>query len=86
MKDRVPIATLLNEALDLTGYDAVLLADSLANASPPTWTSFRTSPHRRRNGAIDLDDFITQLAAVRRPASRRNRSPPRCRNRPTSSA
>ena len=68
IKDRVPIATLLGEALDRTGYDAVLLAEFLGERKLANLHKLieraRAADH---GGVIDLDGFITQLAAVHRP-------------------
>ncbi len=48
IKDRVPIATLLNTALDRTGYDAVLLAEFLGERKLANLNKLhRTRPHRR---------------------------------------
>ncbi len=62
VKDRVPIATLLNEALDRTGYDAVLLAEFLGQRKLANLHKLmeraRAADH---GGVLDLDGFITQL-------------------------
>jgi ATP-dependent helicase/nuclease subunit A len=63
IKDRVPIATLLNAALDRTGYDAVLLAEFLGERKLANL--HKLVEHARladQSGAIDLDGFITQLS------------------------
>ncbi len=63
IKDRVPIAELLNTALDRTGYDAVLLAEFLGERK---LANLHKLVERARladqSGAIDLDGFITQLS------------------------
>jgi ATP-dependent helicase/nuclease subunit A len=62
MKDRVPIACLLGEALDRTGYDAVLLSEFLGERKLANLHKLveqaRAADH---SGASDLDAFITQL-------------------------
>jgi ATP-dependent helicase/nuclease subunit A len=59
----VPIATLLNEALARTGYDAVLLAEFLGERNLANLQKLleqaRAADH---GGVLDLDGFITQLA------------------------
>ncbi len=63
IKDRVPIAALLNAALDRTGYDAILLAEFLGERK---LANLHKLIERARladqSGAIDLDGFITQLS------------------------
>lgn len=63
VKDRVPIATLLGDALKLTGYDAVLLTEYLGERKLANLhkllESARLADH---GGSLDLDGFITQLA------------------------
>ncbi len=70
MKDRVPIAGLLQEAMARTGYDAVLLAEFLG---PRKLANLRKLIDQARvfdqSGIFTLDDFITQLSQfiVRQP-------------------
>ncbi len=63
IKDRLPIAALLNVALDRTGYDAVLLAEFLGERK---LANLQKLIERARladqSGASDLDGFITQLS------------------------
>ncbi|MEX2306351.1 MAG: UvrD-helicase domain-containing protein [Pirellulales bacterium] len=63
IKDRVPIATLLGEALDRTGYDAVLVTEFLGQRKLANMHKLleraRAADH---GGTLDLDGFITQLA------------------------
>ena len=63
MKDRVPIAQLLQEALARTGYDAVLLAEFLGQRK---LANLRKLIDQARSfdesGIFTLDDFITQLS------------------------
>ncbi len=63
IKDRVPVATLLNTALDQTGYDAVVLTEFLGQRK---LANLHKLIERARladqSGAIDLDGFITQLS------------------------
>jgi ATP-dependent helicase/nuclease subunit A len=63
IKDRVPIARLLNEALDRTGYDAVLLAEFLGERKLANLNKLLERARAAdQSGAIDLDGFITQLS------------------------
>jgi len=63
LKDRVPIATLLNQALDRTGYDAVLLAEFLGQRKLANLHKLMESARAADHGnVLDLDGFITQLA------------------------
>jgi ATP-dependent helicase/nuclease subunit A len=70
MRLRVPIAGLLQEALDRTGYDAALVAEFLG---PRKLANLRKLIDRARSfdqsGQFTLDDFITQLSefVVRQP-------------------
>ena len=63
IKDRVPIATLLGEALDRTGYDAVLLTEFLGERK---LANLHKLVERARaidqGGVTDFDGFITQLS------------------------
>ena len=62
-KDSVPIAELLNTALDRTGYDAVVLTEFLGHRK---LANLQKLIERARltdlSGANDLDGFITQLS------------------------
>ncbi len=62
LKDRVPIATLLGEALDRTGYDAVLLAEFLGERKLANLHKLLERARAADAGVMDLDGFITQLA------------------------
>jgi ATP-dependent helicase/nuclease subunit A len=70
MKDRLPIAGLLQEALARTGYDAVLLAEFLGERK---LANLRKLVDQARSfdqsGLLALDDFITELSQfiVRQP-------------------
>lgn len=63
IKDRVPVAELINQALDLTGYDAALLAEFLGERK---LANLRKLVEQARSfdraGLFTLDDFIAQLA------------------------
>lgn len=63
MKDRVPVARLIQEALDRTGYDALLLAEFLGERKLANLHKLieqaRGFDH---SGVFTLSDFITQLA------------------------
>jgi ATP-dependent helicase/nuclease subunit A len=61
-KDRVPIATLLDDALDRTGYDAVLLAEFLGERKLANLQKLLERARAVDKGVTDLDGFITQLA------------------------
>ncbi|HEX2476824.1 MAG TPA: 3'-5' exonuclease, partial [Lacipirellulaceae bacterium] len=62
LKERVPIATLLGEALDRTGYDAVLLAEFLGERKLANLHKLLERARAADAGVTDLDGFITQLA------------------------
>jgi ATP-dependent helicase/nuclease subunit A len=62
MKDRVPIAALLGETLDRTGYDAVLLAEFLGERKLANLNKLLERARAADAGVTDLDGFITQLA------------------------
>ena len=63
IKDRVPIAALLNAALDRTGYDAILLAEFLGERKLANLNKLvERARVADQNGATDLDGFITQLS------------------------
>jgi ATP-dependent helicase/nuclease subunit A len=63
IKDHVSIAALLDKALSLTGYDAILLAEFLG---PRKLANLQKLMERARTadqgGTLELDGFITQLA------------------------
>lgn len=63
IKDRIPIAALLNTALDRTGYDAVILTEFMGERK---LANLHKLIERARavdaGGVTDLDGFITQLA------------------------
>ena len=61
-KDRVPIATLLGEALARTGYDAVLLAEFLGERKLANLHKLMERARVADAGTTDLEGFITQLA------------------------
>jgi ATP-dependent helicase/nuclease subunit A len=61
LKDRVPLATLLAEALHRTGYDAVLLTEFLGQRKLANLRKLIERARAADHGAIDLDGFITQL-------------------------
>jgi ATP-dependent helicase/nuclease subunit A len=61
-KDRVPIARLVNEALDLTGYDAALLAEFLGRRQLANLHKLiDTARQFDRAGLFTLADFIEEL-------------------------
>jgi len=63
MKDRVPIAELVDEALARTGYDAVLLAEFLGERKLANLRKLVDQARGfDRSGIFSLSDFITQLA------------------------
>jgi len=63
MKDRVPIAELVDEALARTGYDAVLLAEFLGERKLANLRKLVDQARAfDRSGIFSLSDFITQLA------------------------
>jgi ATP-dependent helicase/nuclease subunit A len=63
IKDRVPIAALLNVALDRTGYDAVLLTEFMGERKLANLHKLIERARAADAGGItDLDGFITQLA------------------------
>ena len=63
MKDRVPIARLLQEALARTGYDAVLLAEFLGQRKLANLHKLIEQARSfDQSGMFTLDDFITQLS------------------------
>ncbi|HEX5445370.1 MAG TPA: 3'-5' exonuclease, partial [Pirellulales bacterium] len=63
IKDRVPIAELLNAALDCTGYDAVVLGEFLGDRKLANLSKMLERARLAdQSGAIDLDGFITQLS------------------------
>jgi ATP-dependent helicase/nuclease subunit A len=63
IKDRVPIAALLNAALDRTGYDAILVAEFLGERKLANLNKLvERARVADQNGTTDLDGFITQLS------------------------
>jgi ATP-dependent helicase/nuclease subunit A len=62
IKDRVPITTLLNQALDLTGYDAALLTEFLGQRKLANLQKLMERARAADAGVLGLDGFITQLA------------------------
>ncbi len=70
MKDRLPVALLIQEALELTGYDALLLAEFLGERKLANLHKLIEQGRSfDRAGTFTLSDFITQLAefVVRQP-------------------
>ena len=62
-KDRLPIAALLNEALALTGYDAVLLAEFLGERKLANLRKLQDQARAfDQSGTLGLADFIVQLS------------------------
>lgn len=62
-KDRMPIATLLNESLALTGYDATLLGEFLGERKLANLRKLIEQARTfDRSGVMGLADFIVQLA------------------------
>lgn len=64
IKDRVPIARLIQQALEWTGYDAVVVSEHLG---PRKMANLRKLIDQARSfdatpGAFTLDDFVVQLA------------------------
>jgi ATP-dependent helicase/nuclease subunit A len=63
IKDRVPIAELVDEALSRTGYDAVLLAEFLGERKLANLRKLVDQARGfDRAGIFSLSDFITQLS------------------------
>ena len=63
MKDRLPVARLIQEALNRTGYDAVLLAEFLGERKLANLHKLIEQARSfDRSGVFLLSDFITQLA------------------------
>jgi ATP-dependent helicase/nuclease subunit A len=63
MKDRVPIAGLIQEALERTGYDALLLAEFLGERKLANLQKLVDQARRfDQSGLFTLADFITQLS------------------------
>jgi len=63
MKDRVPIAQLINEALERTGYDAILLAEFLGQRKLANLQKLIEQARSfDRSGIFTLADFITQVS------------------------
>jgi ATP-dependent helicase/nuclease subunit A len=62
-KDRLPIATLLNEAFRLTGYDAALLAEFLGDRKLANLQKLIDQARSfDQSGTLSLSDFIVQLS------------------------
>ncbi len=79
MKDRLPVARLIAEAIDRTGYDAVLLAEFLGERKLANL--YKLIDQARtfdQSGMFTLADFIAQLSELSQ-ASPTNRWPPRNR-------
>ena len=63
IKDRLPIARLIDEALSRTGYDAVLLAEFLGERKLANLRKLVEGARSfDRSGIFTLSDFITQLS------------------------
>ena len=62
IKDIVPITALLGEALDLTGYDAVLVAEFLGERKLANLHKLLEHARTADQNRNDLNDFLTQLA------------------------
>jgi ATP-dependent helicase/nuclease subunit A len=61
IKDFVPVAQLLNEALARTGYDAVLVAEFLGERKLANLHKLLEQARAVDQGVLDLAGFITQL-------------------------
>lgn len=61
IKNRVPIAALLNEAIELTGYDAVLLTEFLGERKLANLNKLIEQARIADRNGSDLNEFITQL-------------------------
>ena len=63
VKDRMPVTSLINEALARTGYDAVLLAEFMGERKLANLRKLIDSARAfDRTGVFGLDDFIVQLS------------------------
>ena len=63
MKDRLPVAQLIQQALDRTGYDALLLAEFLGERKLANLHKLIEQARSfDRTGVFALSDFITQLS------------------------
>lgn len=63
IKDRVPVAELLDRAIALTGYDAVLLAEFLGERKLANLLKLKEMARSfDASGIFSLEDFITRLA------------------------
>jgi ATP-dependent helicase/nuclease subunit A len=63
LKDRLPVAQLIHTALDLTGYDAVILAEFLGERKLANLRKLIEQARKfDRSGIFTLSDFIAQLA------------------------
>ena len=75
MKDRMPIARLITEAIDRTAYDAVLLAEFLGERKLANlYKLIEQGRSFDQSGIFTLSDFITQLAEF---VARNRRTPGR---------
>lgn len=65
VKDCLPIAALLSQSLERTGYDAVLLAEFLGQRKLANlYKLMERARAADQGGVIDIDGFITQLAQL----------------------
>ena len=72
MKDRLPVARLIQEAMARTGYDAVLLAEFLGERKLANLQKLVEQARSfDRAGIFTLADFIARAFRVCRPAARR---------------
>ena len=63
VKDRLPVARLIQTALDLTGYDAVVLAEFLGDRKLANlYKLIEQARSFDQSGVFSLPEFITQLA------------------------
>ncbi|MBN2477277.1 MAG: UvrD-helicase domain-containing protein [Pirellulales bacterium] len=63
MKDRMPIAQLIHEALERTGYDAIVLAEFLGERKLANlYKLIDQARSFDRSGIFTLSDFITQVS------------------------
>ena len=67
IKNRVPIATLLNEALDLTGYDAVLLTEFLGERKLANLNKLIEQARIADRNGNDLDEIHHAALPIHRP-------------------
>ena len=84
MKDRLPVAQLIYEALERTGYDALLLAEFLGERKLANLHKLIEQARSfDRAGIFMLLRFHHAAFASSLPGSPTNRWPPRIPNRPT---